>query len=117
VRDEFAKAPNLAELNVETLVQRWRISARSLRRHLALENASFLALLDEARLARARDLLSRHELSLEQISKRLGYADRNSFNRAFKRWMGTPPASYRRLAQAHAQLGDIQTRNRCASSC
>jgi AraC-like DNA-binding protein len=98
VRQEFASTPNLSNLSFDDLARRWGLSSRSLRRRLAGENASLSTLLEEARLARAREMLARRQHSLPQISELLGYSEVNSFQRAFKRWAGTTPGSYRRQA-------------------
>jgi AraC-like DNA-binding protein len=99
VRHEFASAPNLSNLSFDELATRWGLSSRSLRRRLASENASLSRLLEEARSMRARELLTRRHYSLPQISELLGYSEVNSFQRAFKRWAGTTPGSFRRSAQ------------------
>jgi AraC-like DNA-binding protein len=98
VRQEFAGTTNLSQLSFDDLARRWGLSSRSLRRRLAGENASLSTLLEEARLNRAREMLSRRQHTLPQISELLGYSEVNSFQRAFKRWAGTTPGSYRRQA-------------------
>ncbi len=98
VRQEFASTANLSALNFDDLARRWGLSSRSLRRRLAGENASLSTLLEEARLVRAREMLSQRQYSLPQISELLGYSEVNSFQRAFKRWAGTTPGSFRRQA-------------------
>jgi AraC-like DNA-binding protein len=98
VRQEFAGTPNLSKLSFDDLARRWGLSSRSLRRRLAGENASLSTLLEEARLTRAREMLARRQHSLPQISELLGYSEVNSFQRAFKRWAGTTPGSFRRQA-------------------
>ncbi|HEY6876462.1 MAG TPA: AraC family transcriptional regulator ligand-binding domain-containing protein [Polyangiales bacterium] len=104
VRQEFASIPNLGTLSFDSLASRWGLSSRSLRRRLASENASLSSLLEEARLLRAREMLARRQYSLPQISELLGYSEVNSFQRAFKRWAGTTPGSFRRSAQrTHAE--------------
>lgn len=98
VRQEFASTPDLSTLRFDELARRWGLSSRSLRRRLASEGASLSTLLEEARLTRAREMLSHRQHSLPQISELLGYSEVNSFQRAFKRWAGTTPGSYRRNA-------------------
>ena len=68
---------------------------RTLRRRLAEEGTSFRALLGEARSALAVDLLCNVGLTVEEVSKRLGYTDTSTFSHAFKRWHGAPPTAYR----------------------
>jgi AraC-like DNA-binding protein len=69
---------------------------RTLRRQLAQEGTSFRALLNEARSTLAVDLLCNVGLTVEEVSKRLGYSDNSTFCHAFKRWYGVPPSAYPR---------------------
>jgi AraC-like DNA-binding protein len=96
VRAALASAHRLGELSFDDLARHWGLSSRSLRRRLASENTSLSELLEEARLTRSRDLLAQRQYSLLQIATMLGYAEANSFQRAFKRWAGVTPGSYRR---------------------
>ena len=68
---------------------------RTLRRHLAEEGTSFRELLNAARATVAADLLGNVGLTVEEVSKRLGYADVSTFSHAFKRWHGVAPSAYR----------------------
>jgi AraC-like DNA-binding protein len=74
------------------------VHPRTLRRQLAEEGTSFRDLLTEARSTLAIDLLGNVGLTVEQVSKRLGYTDVSTFSHAFKRWHGAPPSSYVRNA-------------------
>jgi len=72
------------------------VHPRTLRRQLADEGTSFRALLNEARSTLAVDLLCNVGLTVEEVSKRLGYTDTSTFCHAFKRWHGMPPGAYPR---------------------
>ncbi|HKP42395.1 MAG TPA: AraC family transcriptional regulator ligand-binding domain-containing protein [Mycobacterium sp.] len=72
------------------------VHPRTLRRQLADEGTSFRALLNEARSTLAVDLLCNVGLTVEEVSKRLGYTDTSTFCHAFKRWHGVPPSAYPR---------------------
>jgi AraC-like DNA-binding protein len=76
------------------IAARLHMSARTLRRHLAAEGTSLRHLVDEARRARAVELVALHNLSVEQAALRLGYTDAATFIRAFRRWTGTTPGAY-----------------------
>lgn len=64
------------------------LSPRSLFRRLADEGLRWRGLLDEARCARALQLLRETDLPVEQIAERLGYADASNFSRCLRRWCG-----------------------------
>ncbi len=88
---ESGRFPSLAEVADELAVH-----PRTLRRRLAEENTSFRALVNEARSALAVDLLCNVGLTVDEVSKRLGYTDTSTFCHAFKRWHGVPPGTYPR---------------------
>lgn len=82
-------------LSFEQLAAALRISPRTLRRKLALEDTSYAALVDEARQQRAVLLVGASKHSIKTIAERLGYAKVSNFARAFRRWTGQTPAAYR----------------------
>ena len=73
-------------------------SARSLHRQLRAEGASVQQLKDEARRARASDLLLRTALPVARIAGQCGFASDKSFARAFRQWTGHSPQEHRRGA-------------------
>ncbi|HEX3285487.1 MAG TPA: helix-turn-helix domain-containing protein [Mycobacterium sp.] len=60
------------------------------------ESTSFRALTNDVRATLAAELLSQVGLSVEQVARRLGYAETAAFNHAFSRWFGLAPNEYRR---------------------
>jgi AraC-like DNA-binding protein len=88
---ESGRFPSLPEVAAELDVH-----PRTLRRQLSEEGTSFRALLNEARSTLAVDLLCNVGLTVEEVSKRLGYTDTSTFCHAFKRWHGVPPSGYPR---------------------
>jgi transcriptional regulator GlxA family with amidase domain len=59
------------------------MSERGLRRKLAEHNTSFSKLLADVRRDRAADLINYTDLSIEEISVELGFADGRTFRQAF----------------------------------
>ena len=72
------------------------VHPRTLRRRLCEEGTSFRDLLNEARSALAVDLLGNVGLTVEEVSRRLGYTEVSAFSNAFKRWYGVAPGAYSR---------------------
>jgi AraC-like DNA-binding protein len=72
------------------------MSERTLRRRLEGDGTSFSELVEEQRRDRALLLLRDPTLSLDEVAERLGYANVQSFDRAFQRWTAVTPAAYRR---------------------
>jgi AraC-like DNA-binding protein len=70
-------------------------SARSLQRELADEGCTFRAVRDQVLAERARTLVAESDAPIGAIATRLGFASRTSFERAYRRWTGEPPAKTR----------------------
>lgn len=79
------------------------VSERTLKRRLQDEQSSYQLLVDEIRYRRAMDLLRKTSLDLARIADMLGYADPANFTRAFKRWSGMSPRSYRNTPEFLAE--------------
>jgi AraC-like DNA-binding protein len=81
--------------SLEQCAQRLCCSGRSLRRYLAREACSYQQLLDEERMLRAIKYLRARELPLSEVAFELGFSDQSNFRRAFKKWTGCLPTTYR----------------------
>ena len=100
---ELIVAKGCSVPTLEQVAAHFSLSARTLRRHLQRIGTSYRELLDNERHARACRYLSSTGLTVDAIAGELGYADARSFRTAFRRWMGTTPAVYRR--QVHDTQG------------
>ncbi|MGB8650143.1 MAG: AraC family transcriptional regulator [Mycobacteriales bacterium] len=94
VRDVLLTAP-ASMPSVEVTAAALHVSARTLRRRLGAEGTSYRGLVEEVREALAEELL-RAGLPVEQVSRRLGYAEPASFTHAFTRWKGVSPRAWSR---------------------
>jgi AraC-like DNA-binding protein len=81
---------------VFTVAHELRMSARTLARRLEREGTTFSALLDSLRQELALRYVTRHELAFTEIAFRLGFSHVEAFYRAFRRWTGQTPLTYRR---------------------
>lgn len=70
-------------------------SGRSLQRRLKAVGTSFSDLLETAQHERALVLLADPELSASDVAVLLGFAEPSAFFRAFRRWTGTTPGTWR----------------------
>lgn len=113
--DEILQPSALAANSLEVLRQRLRslledgyppidlaaetvnMSRRSLQRQLAEEHLTYSLLVDQVRFEVAVGLLQDPTLKLIEISLELGYEDPANFSRAFKRWAGISPSTFRRI--------------------
>ena len=95
-------------------------SVRSLARMVGLSRSAFMArftgtigdlpmvVLRELRMRRAATLLTADRLSIEQISRAVGYASRSSFFRAFQKVYGIEPSELRASARRRGPGADIR---------
>ena len=73
------------------------ISTRTLQRRLKHEGTTFKSILGEVRRELADKYICDDSLSLSEISFLLGFSNISSFSRAFKRWTGFAPSTYRQV--------------------
>ena len=71
------------------------MSGRTLQRRLSDQRYSFRTLVDESRRELAERLLEGTEYPLAEVAFLTGFSEQSAFNRAFKRWAGLTPRSYR----------------------
>ncbi len=96
VERTLTKNPGLLGRGIERVAEQMKMHPRTLQRRLREEGQSFAELLARARFQVAVDLLQSGDGDIESISERLGFSDRRSFTRAFTRWAGRSPSSFRR---------------------
>ncbi len=95
VRSELLSAPGEMPV-LDAVAASLHLHPRTLRRRLAEEGTSFRALTNDVRATLAAELLSQVGLTVEQVARRLGYAETAAFNHAFSRWFGLAPNEFRR---------------------
>lgn len=81
------------ELNI--LAQQLNMSEATIQRRLKSEGTSYQQLKNEIRRDTAIELLSTSQKTLQEISDELYFQDPSAFHRAFKKWTGVSPGSYR----------------------
>lgn len=83
------------EPSVASIARSLALTPRTLQRRLAAEGTSFQRVLDDLRRANAERHLRGTTLSIAEISFLLGFSEPAAFHRAFRRWHGTTPQSFR----------------------
>ncbi|WP_175649841.1 AraC family transcriptional regulator [Pseudomonas sp. Marseille-P9899] len=71
------------------------LSPSSFRRQLEREGCSFQQIKDEVRQAMAFECLRDSDFSVAEIAEQTGFQEPSAFHRAFKKWTGESPGSYR----------------------
>ena len=82
-------------LNMEHIAQLFKISERQLRRILLIEGLNFQSIRQEVLQDKAKQLMSEN-YSITEISTQLGFSELREFRRAFKKWTGEAPSSYKK---------------------
>jgi AraC-like DNA-binding protein len=80
------------------------MNRRTLSRRLRCTGTAYNVIANEVRFETARQLLQDTNVPLSQIAAALGYSEASAFCRAFKRWSGKTPASWRAEGQVR-ELG------------
>jgi len=81
--------------DMETIAKEMGMSRQTLYRRLAAEGTSFERVLDDLRHRLSLDYLMGGRVSIGEIAYLVGFSDRSTFARAFKRWTGAAPAAVR----------------------
>ena len=79
---------DLSRIRSETVADSLRISPTTLRRRLSRDNMSYQTILDAVRRYRCEESLAGDWVPGKCLAWDLGYAEVNSFYRAFRRWTG-----------------------------
>lgn len=85
----------LGDPSEEAVSARLSMGRRKLQRVLQGECTSFREVRDRFYEARARALLAQPNVTIDEVARSLGYSEVNSFRRAFRKWTGLSPSSYR----------------------
>ncbi len=101
VRQQVSQTLSEGVPRIAEVAQRMGLSGRTLQRRLADQGLAYQDLVETARRDLAEELLARTEYSLAEVAFLTGYAEQSTFARAFKRWHGDTPASFRRTARPH----------------
>lgn len=96
VRDTVADVLHDGAPNEANVARRLGLSRRTLQRLLHQEGTSFGALVQSVRHAAALKLLVDPHRTLAEISSALGFSEPSAFHRAFRRWTGDAPGTWRK---------------------
>ncbi len=81
--------------SIDRVAGQLNLGARTLRRRLDAEGASYKSIVRQLRCELAETYLRSSPLSIFEIADMLGYQDVSNFRRAFIQWKGVSPAQYR----------------------
>lgn len=96
VREALRVGVESGDVTLEGVARRLALGERTLQRQLTDAGLSFRQLLAAERREWAVAMLQTRRLGMSEISSRMGYSEQSAFARAFKRWTGLSPTTYRR---------------------
>ncbi|MEY4766712.1 MAG: hypothetical protein RI907_3385 [Pseudomonadota bacterium] len=82
-------------LSVADTAARVGLNERQLRRQLAALGTTHADLLQQCQRAKAERLMAEGRLPIKQVADELGFGSVHSFHRAFKRWFGVTPSTWK----------------------
>lgn len=97
VRAHLSHAPAQEWPSFEEIAVQLKMSVPTLRRRLKAEGQSFGTIKDELRFKTAQQLLSEDRLTVAEVAAELGYSEPSAFYRAFQKWMGRSPGTFRKI--------------------
>lgn len=100
IRQTIASLVRLRCADLPVAAEAAQMSERSLQRRLGACGLRFTELVEEARFDAARRLLRDPHAKIVAVSAELGYTDSANFTRAFRRWAGVPPQTFRQVGSA-----------------
>jgi AraC-like DNA-binding protein len=99
VRDLVATSLSEGVPALSDVARELGMSGRTLQRRLGERGLSYQTLVDEARRQLATRLLRQTDFALIEVAFMTGFSGQSAFTRAFKRWAGQTPRSFRIAAQ------------------
>jgi AraC-like DNA-binding protein len=101
VRGALSDTLQDGNVSARTVAARLNVSVRTLHRALAAEGTSYMRLLDQLRLDIAERQLRDDRMSVAEVGFLVGFSEISAFHRAFKRWTGRTPVTFRAEARRH----------------
>ena len=101
VSDFVYRELSFGDASIRSCAESLGLSQRTLQLRLQSRGMSFSDILERQRLRRAKSILRNTDMSIGDIADHLGYGERTSFGRAFKRWTGLSPQQYRQRGSQH----------------
>ena len=91
IRDILRKSSDLQDISLSSVANKLHVSERTLNRQLTEQNTTYKEVMSNFRSKLSLELLFAGQ-SIENVASRVGFSERSTFERAFKKWQGFTPA-------------------------
>jgi AraC-like DNA-binding protein len=95
VKQHLESVEELDSATVDSVADSFQLTGQTFTRRLRKEGHQFIEIKDKVRKSRAVNLLLRSDLTISEISIKLGFSEDSVFYRNFKKWTGVTPSVYR----------------------
>src|SRR5262245_9516376 len=100
-RAALAEELEAGSVTAHRVAARLKVSVRTFHRSLGAEGTSYRRVLDQLRIDIAERHLMDDRMSVGEVAFLLGFSELSAFHRAFKRWTGRTPVTFRTEARVH----------------
>lgn len=97
IQELFAAGENCYRMGIDEIANDLGTSRRTLQRRLTDCGLEWSRLVEQYRFRKAIKMLADSDVQLIHLSHELGYTDQANFGRAFRKWTGMSPGTYRKL--------------------
>ncbi|MBQ1493823.1 MAG: AraC family transcriptional regulator [Acinetobacter sp.] len=104
IRRQLIIQPPSEWAELKDIAQQMNMSTATIQRRLKQEGVSYQQLKNDIRCDIAIERLSKTNDSIQSISDDLNFHDPSAFHRAFKKWSGVSPGSYRKISPSKKLL-------------
>lgn len=104
IRRQLILQPPSEWAELKDIAQQMNMSTATIQRRLKQEGVSYQQLKNDIRCDIAIERLSKTNDSIQSISDDLNFHDPSAFHRAFKKWSGVSPGSYRKTSPSKKLL-------------
>jgi AraC-like DNA-binding protein len=98
-RTALSEELRAGKVTAQGLAVRLKVSVRTLHRSLADEGTSYRRILDQLRFDLAKRHLTDDRISVAEVAFLVGFSEISAFHRAFRRWTGRTPVTFRAEAR------------------
>ena len=91
----FNENSDLYHMHIDDAASEMGTSRRTLQRRLAEHGFDWRGLVEQYRFRNAIRMTAETDTKLIDLAHELGYTDQANFGRAFRKWTGVSPSSYR----------------------